>query len=90
MIDLWIAIIFGGVGYILKKYDYPILAFIIGFILGGKVEEQFVRTKLLFANEYHLLLYRPIFVVFLLGTVGSFLLPPLIRYFKKTRKTELI
>ena len=90
LIDLWISVIFGAIGYLLRRYDYPILALILGFILGGRVEEQFVRTKLLFANEYHSLLYRPIFMVLVLGLVGSFVLPPIIRYLKRRRRTEKV
>jgi putative tricarboxylic transport membrane protein len=87
LIDLWISVIFGAIGYLLRKYDYSLLALILGFILGGRVEEQFVRTKLLFANEYHTLLYRPIFMVLVLGLIGSFVLPPIMRYIKGRRET---
>ena len=88
VIDLWVAVIFGVLGYIMKKYDYPVLAFIIGFILGGKVEEEFLRTKLLFSGGYHLLLLRPIFMTFVIVIIASILLPYGIRYFKKNKKDK--
>jgi putative tricarboxylic transport membrane protein len=90
IIDLWITVIFGVLGYIMKKYDYPMLAFIIGFILGGRVEEEFVRTKLLFKGEYHLLLRRPIFMAFVVVTIGSLVLPFIIRYIKVKKSAKRV
>lgn len=88
VIDLWIAVGFGLLGYAMKKYDYPILAFIIGFILGGKVEEEFMRTKLLFSGEFHLLLLRPIFMSFVIVTIGSITLPYIVRYLKNSKRKK--
>jgi putative tricarboxylic transport membrane protein len=38
MFDVWIAIVFGVVGYIAKKTDWPIPPLILGFILGPMFE----------------------------------------------------
>ncbi|MBW1861270.1 MAG: tripartite tricarboxylate transporter permease [Deltaproteobacteria bacterium] len=80
VIDLCVVVIFGVLGYLMKKYDYPLLAFIIGFILGGRVEEEFIRTKLLFSGQYYDLLHRPIFMAFLFITIGSVIFPYIKRH----------
>jgi len=88
VIDLCVAVIFGVLGYLMKRYDYPLLAFIIGFILGGKVEEEFIRTKLLFSGQYYNLLQRPIFMAFLFITIGSLVIPYIRRYVKDNKKMK--
>ena len=34
--DLWLALIFGGVGYVFKKLDYPIAPLVLAIVLGDK------------------------------------------------------
>jgi putative tricarboxylic transport membrane protein len=88
VIDLWIAVIFGVLGYLMKKYDYPLLAFIIGFILGDRFEDEFIRTKLLFAGHYNDLLKRPIFIAFIIITIGSIAFPYIKQYIKDNKRKK--
>ncbi len=37
---VWVAIIFGIIGYFLKKFDYPAVPLVIGIILGSMFERQ--------------------------------------------------
>jgi len=38
-VAIWVVLIFGGIGYILRRLDISILPFVIGFILSPKLEE---------------------------------------------------
>ena len=42
--DVMVAMIGGGFGYTLKKFDFPLLPFVIAFILGPMVEERFYQS----------------------------------------------
>jgi len=44
LFDCWVALGFGVVGFIFKKLDLPIPPFILGFILGGTVELNLIRS----------------------------------------------
>ncbi len=40
MFDVWVAFGAGAVGYLMKKYHWPVAPLILGFILGPKMEES--------------------------------------------------
>jgi TctA family transporter len=45
--DLWIALIFGIVGYVFKKLDYPIAPLVLALVLGDKAEDAFRQSMLM-------------------------------------------
>ncbi|MEA4954052.1 MAG: tripartite tricarboxylate transporter permease [Pseudoflavonifractor sp.] len=44
MFDVWCLLLFGIVGYLLKKLHFPSTCFLIGFILGGDLEDYFIQA----------------------------------------------
>lgn len=44
MFDVWCMLLFGIVGYLLKKLKFPTTCFLIGFILGGDLEDYFIQA----------------------------------------------
>lgn len=44
MFDVWCLLLFGVVGYLLKKLHFPVSCFLIGFILGGDLEDYFIQA----------------------------------------------
>ena len=44
MYDIWVLWVFGIVGYLLDKAEVPLAPIILGFILGPKVEIEFIRA----------------------------------------------
>ena len=46
-LDLWYALAFGVVGYLLKKLDYPIAPMVLAMILGDKTEDAFRQSMLM-------------------------------------------
>lgn len=47
MFDVYLAMIFGIVGYVFKKLDYPIAPLILAMVLGDKSEDAFRQSMLL-------------------------------------------
>jgi len=66
-----IALIFGVVGYFMRKLDFSFAAFIIGFALGPQTELYVRQTVILFRNNPAVLLSHPIVLFFLALTVYS-------------------
>ncbi|WP_431283600.1 tripartite tricarboxylate transporter permease [Humitalea sp. 24SJ18S-53] len=45
--DLWLALIFGGFGYVMKKLDYPLAPLVLAMVIGDKAEDAFRQSMLL-------------------------------------------
>lgn len=58
--DLWMAFLFGVVGYVLRKFDYPLAPIVIGIVLGPIAEGNFRRSLLLSRDGFDIFLDRPI------------------------------
>lgn len=75
MIDVWIMILFGFLGYLLDKVKIPVAPIILGLVLGPLAEEQFRRTLVISGGDYSIFFTRPISAVLLILAVISLLLP---------------
>lgn len=80
MYDVWVAMLFGAVGYLAKKLDYPAAPTILGLVLGPMVERAFRQSMVLFRGEYGLFLSRPIALV-LIAICIVLLVVPIVRTF---------
>jgi TctA family transporter len=45
--DLWLLLVFGIAGYVLKKLDYPIAPLVLAMVLGDKAEESFRQSMII-------------------------------------------
>ena len=72
LFNLYIMIIFAVIGYLMKKFDYSFVAFLIGFVLAPEFETAF-RSFLLVAqgDPIGFLFERPIALIFFALTVIS-------------------
>jgi TctA family transporter len=64
------------------------MGFILGFILGGLVDREFVKTFLLFGDDPLALFARPAFDVLLALTIGSVAFPKLIGFIRTRRRQQ--
>jgi putative tricarboxylic transport membrane protein len=49
MLDVWLMLFFGVVGYVFKKLDYPLAPMVLALVLGDKAEDSF-RQSMLFSQ----------------------------------------
>lgn len=80
--NLWIALAIGIVGFFLKVFDYSLPAFIIAYVLGGIIEENFRRSLLLSDGSLLIFITRPISLILVLIVV-AILLYPLYNYLRR-------
>ncbi len=72
--DLAIVIIFGVIGYLFKKFKFPITPFILGYLLGGIMEKYLIRAiQYNRGNLWAGYMKSPISLVFLIITVVVFI-----------------
>jgi putative tricarboxylic transport membrane protein len=73
--DVWIMIVFGVIGYIMKKLDIPMAPIVLTFVLGKMIENSLVQSLIYFSGSMLGFLERPIacslLVVALLIFAGS-------------------
>ncbi|RNB61132.1 tripartite tricarboxylate transporter permease [Brevibacillus gelatini] len=69
MFDVWIAFLFGGLGYLFVKYKWPVVPLILCFILGPLLEESFIQTMAMGSGSLGFVLSRPLSLAILLAAV---------------------
>ena len=47
MFDVWLMVIFGVLGYIFKKLDYPLAPLVLALVLGDRAEDAFRQSMLM-------------------------------------------
>ena len=51
MLDIWLMLLFGVVGYVFKKLDYPLAPMVLALVLGDKAEDSFRQAMLVSQGE---------------------------------------
>ena len=75
MHDVWLMLIFGVVGYFMRKLDYPMAPAVLAIVL-GPLAEPALRQSLIISNGSFAIFYeRPMSAAILAATVALFVLP---------------
>ena len=83
VLDVVAAIIAGVVGYLMKKFGYSTIPFLVAFILSPIAEKSFYQALLLADGSYWTFVLRPISGILLLVTILVLVLPPILKKFRK-------
>ncbi|MDR2588087.1 MAG: tripartite tricarboxylate transporter permease [Spirochaetales bacterium] len=71
LFDVFVALVFGVIGFFMRKYGYPGAPLVLGVILGPMAEDNLNRAMLVSGNDWSILLRRPISAFFLVLSVIS-------------------
>ena len=66
MFGVYLMLIFGAVGYFMKKLDYSFVTFVVGYVLGPMAELTIRQSLILSDGDPAVLLDHPIAILFLL------------------------
>jgi len=47
MLDIWFMLLFGVIGYVFKKLDYPLAPLVLALVLGDRAEDSFRQSMLI-------------------------------------------
>jgi len=47
LFDVWLMLVFGVLGYIFKKLDYPLAPLVLALVLGDRTEDSFRQSMLM-------------------------------------------
>ena len=82
--DVGVMVGFGVLGYVMRKYEFSLPAFVIAFMLGYRFELALRRSLLMSHGSPLIFLTHPISLAFILLTAGTMALRVLTRYRKKS------
>ena len=65
MLDVWIALISGVVGFFMRRYGFSVVPLAIGLILGGMLEQRLGQSMVMLDEKWWLMATRPLSFLFL-------------------------
>jgi putative tricarboxylic transport membrane protein len=83
--DVYIMILFGILGYLMKKYDYEPAPLVLAFVLGPMFENAFRQSLIISGSDPMIFLTRPISAVFVLIALSLLISPLVLRLWGKAR-----
>lgn len=81
--DVWTMLIFGVLGFILRRYGFSPAPLIMGLVLGTMVEETLKQSLLIFDQNWLMFFTRPIVDVLFAITLTGLVLPVAARLFRR-------
>ncbi len=60
MFDVWLMVIFGFIGYVFKKLDYPLAPLVLALVLGDRAEDSFRQSMLMSQGDMRILFANPL------------------------------
>lgn len=73
--DVWMIVIFGVMGYLFEKLDFPIAPLVLGAILGPIGESSFMRSMIVSHNDWTVFFRQPLSGVLMVAAFFSILYP---------------
>jgi putative tricarboxylic transport membrane protein len=85
MIDVWYMLIFGVIGYVFKKLDYPLAPLVLALVLGDLAENALRQSLIMSQGSLLILFTRPIAGVITAMAIAFFALPLFAPYLPRRR-----
>jgi putative tricarboxylic transport membrane protein len=75
MHDVWLMLVFGVVGYLMRKLDYPMAPAVLAIVLGPLAEPALRQSLLISGGSFSIFFTRPFAAVFMVIAVVLLLMP---------------
>jgi TctA family transporter len=89
--DLWLVLIFGAVGFIFNKLEYPLAPMVLAMVLGHKAEESFHQSMIISDGSLGVFFSNYLVGGIMIVALGLLIVPQgakLVSYFRQ-RKVEV-
>jgi len=77
--DIWMMLVFGALGFVMRKWAYEGAPLLLALVLGPKLEAAFRQSLMISHGDFGVFFNRPVSLVFLLGAL-IFLSAPLFKF----------
>ena len=88
LFDMGVMVAFGLLGFMMKRYKYPVVAMLLGVILGRLFEREFMRAWRIGMDGPELFFSSPIALILWALFIFTFVGPPLIRFVRRKLKSD--
>ncbi|PHP68744.1 tripartite tricarboxylate transporter TctA [Zhengella mangrovi] len=88
--DLMVMIVFGVIGWVLRKMDVPLVPVILGILLGNQMEVNLRRELTISNGDWTALVHSPLAIALWLVAVAGFLAPLLVGRYLRPRSASPI
>jgi len=82
MADVWLTMLFGVLGFFMRRHDLPIPPLVMGVILGPMAEQYFLTSMVAHGNDLSVFVTRPVSAV-ILGLALLLVLAPSLRRLRR-------
>ena len=83
MLDVYIAIGSGVIGYFMRSFGYSVVPLAIGLILGGMLEKRLGKSLIMLDDQWWLMFTRPLTLLFFVITILALFGPHFWRLFRQ-------
>lgn len=80
MLDVWIALAFGVIGFFMRRHGFSVVPMAIGLILGGMLETRLGQSMVMFDEKWWLLFSKPLALLFFALTALALFARPLAQW----------
>lgn len=87
--NIWIALVFGVIGYLMRKNDYPTGPFILAVVLAPLAENYFRQSVMLGQGRMAIFWERPISVVIIVAMILAVLAAIVLRLIMRKRRAAI-
>jgi putative tricarboxylic transport membrane protein len=87
--DVYMALFFGVLGYLMRRFGFPLAPAVLALVLGYIIETNYRRALTLSGGDHIVFLSSPIALALLLLTAATFLIPVFRRYLMKRKMRKL-
>jgi putative tricarboxylic transport membrane protein len=85
MIDIWYMLIFGVIGYVFKKLDYPLAPLVLALVLGDLAENALRQSLIMSQGSLAIFFTQPISAVITAAALFFFILPIITPWWRRLR-----
>jgi putative tricarboxylic transport membrane protein len=86
--DVWMMIVFGVVGYLMRKFDFPAAPVVLALVLGPMVERAFRQSLQISHGSLSIFFTRPISAVLIIVGLLSLFAPLFRAAWQKSRRAK--
>jgi len=82
VLDLWLMLAFGVVGYLANKIDYPLAPLVLALVLGGPLENALRQSLKMSQTDVSIFFTRPVSSVIMAIAIAAMLGPFVKRFLR--------
>ena len=87
--DCWRLVVFGALGWGMKRYDWPIAPAVLGLVLGPMFETTLRQSMTMSHGSFSIFVTRPISAILVFGALLAVLTPVALHMISRTRTRAL-